>query len=170
MPRYGSMMLKRPSWPMDRTTQELSKPFPIFFKIPLIYVPQILNQFIRGLYSSILQRVCPMHPADFQAAVMNARDFEATKLEANHAQTIAKLIALPAPGLLQLIELQRLPSPITTPSAPLVKFEEEKKKSIWKAYQMSWTDKDHNELPSILSWDNNGKRKQNKTKLTWNAN
>ncbi|KAG9284999.1 hypothetical protein G9A89_009809 [Geosiphon pyriformis] len=48
-------------------------------------VPQILNQFIRGLYSSILQCVCPLHPADLQAAVTNARDFEAVKLEANHA-------------------------------------------------------------------------------------
>ncbi|KAG9295213.1 hypothetical protein G9A89_006194 [Geosiphon pyriformis] len=48
-------------------------------------VPQILNQFIRGLRSNILQCVCPMHPADLQAAVTNARDFEAAELEANHA-------------------------------------------------------------------------------------
>ncbi|KAG9305894.1 hypothetical protein G9A89_016546 [Geosiphon pyriformis] len=34
-------------------------------------VSQILNQFIRGLYSSILQCVYPMHPADLQAAVTN---------------------------------------------------------------------------------------------------
>ncbi|KAG9303839.1 hypothetical protein G9A89_018736 [Geosiphon pyriformis] len=50
--------------------------------------PQILNQFIRGLHSSILQYICPMHPADLQATVTNTRDFEAAKLEANHAQTI----------------------------------------------------------------------------------
>ncbi|KAG9296031.1 hypothetical protein G9A89_011883 [Geosiphon pyriformis] len=47
--------------------------------------PQILNQFIRGLYSSILQHVCPMHSADLQATITNARDFEAVKLEANYA-------------------------------------------------------------------------------------
>ncbi|KAG9303304.1 hypothetical protein G9A89_013630 [Geosiphon pyriformis] len=50
--------------------------------------PQILNQFIRGLYSSILQCIRPMHPVDFQTVVTNARDFEAAKLEANHAQAI----------------------------------------------------------------------------------
>ncbi|KAG9292519.1 hypothetical protein G9A89_002154 [Geosiphon pyriformis] len=49
---------------------------------------QILNQFIRGLHNSILQCVCPMHPADLQAAVTNARNFEAAKLEANHAQAV----------------------------------------------------------------------------------
>ncbi|KAG9304007.1 hypothetical protein G9A89_005917 [Geosiphon pyriformis] len=51
-------------------------------------VPQILNQFIRGLCNSILQCICPMHPADFQAAIINAKDFETAKLEANHAQAI----------------------------------------------------------------------------------
>ncbi|KAG9307308.1 hypothetical protein G9A89_017136 [Geosiphon pyriformis] len=44
-------------------------------------VPQILNQFIRGLHSSILQCICPIHPADLQAAVTNARDFELAELE-----------------------------------------------------------------------------------------
>ncbi|KAG9284753.1 hypothetical protein G9A89_001123 [Geosiphon pyriformis] len=39
-------------------------------------VPQILNQFIRGLCT------------DLQAAVINARDFEAAELKANHAQAI----------------------------------------------------------------------------------
>ncbi|KAG9293072.1 hypothetical protein G9A89_016434 [Geosiphon pyriformis] len=47
--------------------------------------PQILNQFIRGLCSSILQHVCSMHPADLQVVITNARDFEAVKLETNHA-------------------------------------------------------------------------------------
>ncbi|KAG9299100.1 hypothetical protein G9A89_020413 [Geosiphon pyriformis] len=51
-------------------------------------VSQIVNQFIRGLYSSILQQVCPMHLADLQAAVTNARDFEAAELKANHAQAV----------------------------------------------------------------------------------
>ncbi|KAG9301831.1 hypothetical protein G9A89_004510 [Geosiphon pyriformis] len=51
-------------------------------------VPQILNQFIRGLYSSILQCIHLLHPADLQAAITNARDFEAAELEANHAQAI----------------------------------------------------------------------------------
>ncbi|KAG9287639.1 hypothetical protein G9A89_023989 [Geosiphon pyriformis] len=51
-------------------------------------VPQILNQFIRGLYSSILQCIHPMHSADFQATVTNTRDFKAAKLKANHAQAV----------------------------------------------------------------------------------
>ncbi|KAG9290027.1 hypothetical protein G9A89_010333 [Geosiphon pyriformis] len=51
-------------------------------------VAQILNQFIRGLYSSILQCICPMHPVNLQAAITNARDFEAIELEANHTQAI----------------------------------------------------------------------------------
>ncbi|KAG9298534.1 hypothetical protein G9A89_018893 [Geosiphon pyriformis] len=50
--------------------------------------PQILNQFIRGLCSSILQHIRPIHPADLQAAVTNARDFKAAELEANHTQAI----------------------------------------------------------------------------------
>ncbi|KAG9299636.1 hypothetical protein G9A89_020807 [Geosiphon pyriformis] len=49
-------------------------------------VAQILNQFICGLYSSILQHVHPMHSVNLQAAITNARDFEAAKLEANHVQ------------------------------------------------------------------------------------
>ncbi|KAG9307352.1 hypothetical protein G9A89_017181 [Geosiphon pyriformis] len=54
--------------------------------------PQILNQFIRGLYSSILQYVHSMHPADLQATVTNVKDFEATELEANHVQAINLVI------------------------------------------------------------------------------
>ncbi|KAG9289632.1 hypothetical protein G9A89_014367 [Geosiphon pyriformis] len=49
---------------------------------------QILNQFIHGLYSSILQYICPLHPANLQVTVINARDFEATELEANHVQAV----------------------------------------------------------------------------------
>ncbi|KAG9295792.1 hypothetical protein G9A89_009021 [Geosiphon pyriformis] len=50
--------------------------------------------------------------------------------------------------------------------APLIEFEEEKKKPTWKAYQISWADENHNELLPILFWDNNGKGKQKKIKLT----
>ncbi|KAG9284600.1 hypothetical protein G9A89_004642 [Geosiphon pyriformis] len=46
---------------------------------------QILNQFIRGLYSSILQHVHPLHLGTLQDAVTRARDFESTESEANHA-------------------------------------------------------------------------------------
>ncbi|KAG9284483.1 hypothetical protein G9A89_014087 [Geosiphon pyriformis] len=49
-------------------------------------VPQILNQFIRDLCSSILQHVCLLHLADLQATITNIRDFEAVELEANHVQ------------------------------------------------------------------------------------
>ncbi|KAG9303077.1 hypothetical protein G9A89_000081, partial [Geosiphon pyriformis] len=51
-------------------------------------VPQILNQFIQGLHSSILQCVYPMHPADLQATITNIRDFETAELETNHVQAI----------------------------------------------------------------------------------
>ncbi|KAG9289219.1 hypothetical protein G9A89_022529 [Geosiphon pyriformis] len=47
-------------------------------------VPQILNQFIRGLCSNLLQRVCPMYPVNLLTTVIHARDFEAAELEANH--------------------------------------------------------------------------------------
>ncbi|KAG9291145.1 hypothetical protein G9A89_013017 [Geosiphon pyriformis] len=50
--------------------------------------PQILNQFIRGLRSSILQHVCPLHSGTFQDAVTCARDFESAESEANHVQAI----------------------------------------------------------------------------------
>ncbi|KAG9284439.1 hypothetical protein G9A89_023696 [Geosiphon pyriformis] len=51
-------------------------------------VAQILNQFIRGLCSSILQCVHLLHSVDLQTAITNARDFEAAELKANHAQAI----------------------------------------------------------------------------------
>ncbi|KAG9299522.1 hypothetical protein G9A89_020693 [Geosiphon pyriformis] len=44
--------------------------------------------FICGLCSSILQNVHPIYPVDLQAAITNTRDFEATELEANHAQAV----------------------------------------------------------------------------------
>ncbi|KAG9300342.1 hypothetical protein G9A89_011415 [Geosiphon pyriformis] len=34
---------------------------------------------------------------------------------------------------------------------PLIKLEEEKEKPTWEAYQVSWTDENHNKLPLILS-------------------
>ncbi|KAG9287164.1 hypothetical protein G9A89_003012 [Geosiphon pyriformis] len=37
--------------------------------------------------------------------------------------------------------------PIITPSAPLIEFNNEEKKLTWEAYQISWADNDHNELP-----------------------
>ncbi|KAG9300340.1 hypothetical protein G9A89_011413 [Geosiphon pyriformis] len=51
-------------------------------------VPQILNQFMRGLCSSILQHICPMHSQTLQDAVTNTWNFEFAKLKANHAQAI----------------------------------------------------------------------------------
>ncbi|KAG9301105.1 hypothetical protein G9A89_012488 [Geosiphon pyriformis] len=50
--------------------------------------PQILNQFICGLHSSILQHVRPLHPANLQATITHARDFELAELKANHTQTV----------------------------------------------------------------------------------
>ncbi|KAG9289389.1 hypothetical protein G9A89_007950 [Geosiphon pyriformis] len=50
--------------------------------------PQILNQFIHGLCSSILQHVRLLHPGTLQDAVTRAKDFESAKSETNHAQAI----------------------------------------------------------------------------------
>ncbi|KAG9300583.1 hypothetical protein G9A89_000764, partial [Geosiphon pyriformis] len=91
------------SWLTIKTMPEPYRPFYTFCKILLIYdikqreteavttylgSPQILNQFIRELYSSIFQYIHPMHSQMLQDAVTNARDFESAKLEANYAQTI----------------------------------------------------------------------------------
>ncbi|KAG9291009.1 hypothetical protein G9A89_012881 [Geosiphon pyriformis] len=46
--------------------------------------PQILNQFICSLCSSILQHVHLLHPATLQDAVTHARDFKSAELEANY--------------------------------------------------------------------------------------
>ncbi|KAG9292785.1 hypothetical protein G9A89_006346 [Geosiphon pyriformis] len=48
----------------------------------------ILNQFIHGLRSSILQHVCLLHPSTLQNAVTCARDFKSAKSETNHAQAV----------------------------------------------------------------------------------
>ncbi|KAG9286851.1 hypothetical protein G9A89_012401 [Geosiphon pyriformis] len=255
----------------------------------------ILNQFICGLHSSILQHICPLHPGTLQDAVTYAKDFESTKSEANHTQVI-NLVMNRSPELDSKLEkfkdaltnnpaftqkqplISNIPpttitkdkflaaifpfefeettamplfsgaalkaKPITTmyidakvegqsiklifdidraasariitangvtktpiseiddfpfevngimtpikvlvievtqyqalvatcghfktPSKKklLIKLEEKKKKSIWKAYQVSWANADHNELPPILSWNDNLKGKQ-KEELTW---
>ncbi|KAG9286102.1 hypothetical protein G9A89_022779 [Geosiphon pyriformis] len=49
---------------------------------------QILNQFIHGLCSSILQHVCSLHPGTLQDAVTCARDFKLAEFEANHTQAV----------------------------------------------------------------------------------
>ncbi|KAG9306852.1 hypothetical protein G9A89_005753 [Geosiphon pyriformis] len=51
-------------------------------------IPQILNQFIHGLRSSILQHVHPLHPSTLQDTVTHTRDFESAESEANHAQAV----------------------------------------------------------------------------------
>ncbi|KAG9288557.1 hypothetical protein G9A89_016187, partial [Geosiphon pyriformis] len=50
--------------------------------------PQVLNQFIRGLKSSILGRVCSAHPNSLPEAVMLARALESAEKEANHSQMV----------------------------------------------------------------------------------
>ncbi|KAG9293910.1 hypothetical protein G9A89_019248 [Geosiphon pyriformis] len=50
--------------------------------------PQILNQFIRGLKSSILGRVCPAHPNSLPEAITLVRALESTEKEANHSQIV----------------------------------------------------------------------------------
>ncbi|KAG9286354.1 hypothetical protein G9A89_014520 [Geosiphon pyriformis] len=49
----------------------------------LVNKPQDFNAF----KINILQCVCPIHPVDLQAAITNAKNFEATELETNHTQT-----------------------------------------------------------------------------------
>ncbi|KAG9304636.1 hypothetical protein G9A89_020200 [Geosiphon pyriformis] len=49
---------------------------------------QVLNQFIRGLKSSILGRVCPAHPNSLPEAVTLARALESAEKEANHSQMV----------------------------------------------------------------------------------
>ncbi|KAG9303484.1 hypothetical protein G9A89_018380 [Geosiphon pyriformis] len=52
----------------------------------------ILNQFICGLHSSILQHVRPLHLGTLQNAVTHARDFESAESEANHTQAVNLII------------------------------------------------------------------------------
>ncbi|KAG9292611.1 hypothetical protein G9A89_006983 [Geosiphon pyriformis] len=54
--------------------------------------------------------------------------------------------------------------------APLINLEKEKPKLIWEAYQVSWTDVDHNKLPPILAWNDNDQEKgKGKKELIWNT-
>ncbi|KAG9303564.1 hypothetical protein G9A89_018460 [Geosiphon pyriformis] len=46
----------------------------------------------------------------------------------------------------------------------LIKLEKEKKKPTWEAYQVLWANADHNELPSILAWDDNNNEKEEQGK------
>ncbi|KAG9299805.1 hypothetical protein G9A89_013165 [Geosiphon pyriformis] len=50
--------------------------------------PQVLNQFIRELKSSILGKVCPAHPNSLPEAVMLTRALELAEKETNHSQMI----------------------------------------------------------------------------------
>ncbi|KAG9298011.1 hypothetical protein G9A89_018839 [Geosiphon pyriformis] len=50
--------------------------------------PQVLNQFIRGLKSSILGRVHPAHPNSLPEAITLARALESAEKEANHSQMV----------------------------------------------------------------------------------
>ncbi|KAG9292627.1 hypothetical protein G9A89_006999 [Geosiphon pyriformis] len=50
--------------------------------------PQVLNQFIRGLKSSILGRVCSAHPNFLPEAIMLAKALESAEKEANHSQIV----------------------------------------------------------------------------------
>ncbi|KAG9306533.1 hypothetical protein G9A89_004730 [Geosiphon pyriformis] len=50
--------------------------------------PQIFNQFIHGLRSSILQHIHPLHSDTLQDTVTYVRNFESAESEANHTQAI----------------------------------------------------------------------------------
>ncbi|KAG9284302.1 hypothetical protein G9A89_002112 [Geosiphon pyriformis] len=49
---------------------------------------QVLNQFIKGLWSSILRSVRPRHLTSLQHAITLACDFESAEQEANHTQAV----------------------------------------------------------------------------------
>ncbi|KAG9296872.1 hypothetical protein G9A89_006827 [Geosiphon pyriformis] len=49
---------------------------------------QVLNQFIKELWSSILRSVRPRHPTSLQDAVTLTRDFEFAEQEANYTQAV----------------------------------------------------------------------------------
>ncbi|KAG9293796.1 hypothetical protein G9A89_019134 [Geosiphon pyriformis] len=53
---------------------------------------QVLNQFIRGLKSSILRRVCPAYPNSLPETITLARAFELAEKKANHSQIINMII------------------------------------------------------------------------------
>ncbi|KAG9305844.1 hypothetical protein G9A89_006255 [Geosiphon pyriformis] len=49
---------------------------------------QVLNQFIKGLQSSILRSIKPRHLTSLQDAITLACDFESAKQEMNHTQAV----------------------------------------------------------------------------------
>ncbi|KAG9284583.1 hypothetical protein G9A89_004625 [Geosiphon pyriformis] len=49
---------------------------------------QVLNQFIKELWSSILRSIRPRHPTSLQDAVILARDFKSAEQKANHTQAV----------------------------------------------------------------------------------
>ncbi|KAG9304191.1 hypothetical protein G9A89_019753 [Geosiphon pyriformis] len=49
---------------------------------------QVVNQFIKGLQSSILRSIRPHHLTSLQDAITFARDFESAEQKANHTQAI----------------------------------------------------------------------------------
>ncbi|KAG9291454.1 hypothetical protein G9A89_021873 [Geosiphon pyriformis] len=49
-------------------------------------VVQVFNQFIKGLWSSILKSIRPCHPTSLQNAIILTRNFESAEQEANHTQ------------------------------------------------------------------------------------
>ncbi|KAG9305640.1 hypothetical protein G9A89_022562 [Geosiphon pyriformis] len=126
-----------------------------------------------------------MHPVNLSTAVTHARDFKATKLEANHAQAVNLVINRSSnldsklkqfsDNINQKLEnyladnrviyqpLQQR-NDLGNANLLLIDLEEEKLKPTWEVYQASWADVDHNELPPILTWDddNNGKEEQRK--------
>ncbi|KAG9299122.1 hypothetical protein G9A89_020435 [Geosiphon pyriformis] len=73
----------------ETVTQYLAQFNQIYHQIEVIkqgyYTdPQVLNQFIRGLKSSILGKVCPAHPNSLPKAVTLTRALELAEKEANH--------------------------------------------------------------------------------------
>ncbi|KAG9303365.1 hypothetical protein G9A89_013691 [Geosiphon pyriformis] len=98
MPRHGSMTLPKQLWRITGMTKESSKNLQQIQAIDANYftVSQILNQFIYGLCSSILQYVYTLHLNTLQDAVIHTRNFKSAKLEANHTQAINLVINRPS--------------------------------------------------------------------------
>ncbi|KAG9299688.1 hypothetical protein G9A89_006404 [Geosiphon pyriformis] len=61
-----------------------------YFSIKKDYytVVQVLNQFIKRLWNSILRSVRPRHPTSLQDTITLTRDFESAEQEANHTQAV----------------------------------------------------------------------------------
>ncbi|KAG9287999.1 hypothetical protein G9A89_017594 [Geosiphon pyriformis] len=77
--------------------------------------PQVLNQFIRGLKSSILGRVRPAHPNSLPEAVTLAKALESAEKEANHkenkTETLKKRVTRLGKELSKKIESYLIPDP-----------------------------------------------------------